>query len=401
VLFFNVNYILSLVGLSVIFWFIPEKFKTSYIIMACFIGLSFIQPLFTVFLVGLVVFVYFASLTLERTKSNRLLTMLIIILSVLLIMFKYLGNIFQTLFSHESTLAKQYLVPLGISYLSFKLIAFVIDVYRGVIEKPNLFELIAFILFIPMFPAGPIERYQNFAGKRLERFNMEFYIQGLIRISVGYFKKVVIVNFVLYEYVEKHLYPLVTANGVSMDLSFSTVALFLVGSLMYAYMDLSAYADIAIGYGHLYGYRICENMHFPIFRKNLSDYWNYWHISLSHWCRNNIYFPVMAKTRQNAIALFASFIVMGLWHLISLKWTLWGMWHATGVTVYSKWNRTKKKFLKDYKKKHNKPFKLPVPAWVTYAMGMMVTDVYASLGYAFIMMGSAWEAFRLLMAMVF
>ena len=161
----------------------------------------------------------------------------------------------------------------------------------------------------------------------------------------------------------------------------------MIGALLFAYLDISAYADIAIGFGHLFGYTICENMNYPILQKNLSDYWNCWHISLSHWCRNNVYFPVLGKTRNNSFALYCSFSIMGLWHDISFNWLLWGIWHATGLIVYSKWNR--------FKRKH-KRLKSLLPAKIALATGVSITIIYASIGYSFVMMKTTSEAFNLL-----
>ena len=352
--------------------------------------LATIQFKFSVALIFLVLFVYYGARVMQRQSQGKLLTGLILSLVTVLLCFKYIHVLYASFYGQESEFAKNYMIPLGISYLIFKLISFVVDVYREEIEEPDLEELLAYIFFVPSFPAGPIERYTNFAHKRMRNFDASFFLEGLRRLTIGYFKKVVLVNLILHELVNKRLYPLVTADGISFDLSAPLILVFLVGSLVYAYIDLSAYADIAIGFGQLFGYKICENMNFPIFRKNLSDYWDNWHISLSHWCRSNVYFPVLGSSRNNVLALFASFFVMGLWHHLSLNWILWGMWHATGITLYSKWNRFKKK----------KKLRGKMPAKVSYGLGMISTIIYSGMGFSFIMMKSTTEAVRLLLAIL-
>jgi alginate O-acetyltransferase complex protein AlgI len=377
---------------SLIFWsLIKERHRTRFIIIASFVGLSLIQWKFTLFLIALILAVFLTVKIIQKNLSLSLMVLSVTTISIILITFKYLGNIFPLLLARENPLSQNYIVPLGISYLIFKLIAFILDVYRGNIPNPDLEELLAFILFIPIFPAGPIERYQNFVGSRQSTFDTAFYIKGLQRIAIGYFKKVVIVNFILYEIIYKNYFPLVSSNGVSLNLPAGLILFFLIGSLIYAYIDLSAYADIAIGFGQLFGYTICENMNFPIFQKNLSDYWNCWHISLSHWCRNNVYFPVLGQTRNNTLALYSSFIVMGLWHNLTLNWLLWGAWHATGIAIFSKWNR--------YKRKNKKLFRR-IPAFIGSAVGISLTMTYAGLGFAFIMMENTVEALRLLFALI-
>lgn len=391
-IFFNEAYVVSLFVSSFLFWtVIRESHRTKFIVLASFIALAFIQLEFTLFLVFLVLFVFWGSRVMERSSDYRArwFLALLIILIVVMLSFKHMGGLFALIFSEENAFSQKYIVPLGISYLSFKLIAYVLDVYRGHIENPTVEDLLAFMLFLPIFPAGPIERFQNFAGKRRTGFDRQFYIEGLRRLAIGYFKKVVIVNLVLHYVVVKVLYARVDAGGVSLELSAATVLAFLVGALLYAFFDLAAYADIAIGYGHLFGYKIIENMRQPLFQRNLSDYWGHWHISLSQWCRNNVYFPILGKYRKTTLALYCSFIVMGLWHNVSLNWILWGMWHATGITIYQRWDL--------FKRKH-KRLKNLLPARVDYVVGVVITILYSGLGFTFIMMDTTPKALRVLLA---
>ncbi len=360
---------------------------------ASFIALAVIQPLFSIFLFFLVLLVYWGGIGISRSSNNnaRLLFLSIIILVTILIIFKYTIPQLSSIFSSSGILSQKYLVPLGISYITVKLIAYIMDVYRGSIENPDFDELLAFIFFLPIFPAGPIVRYQEFAGRRKSEFDREFYFAGLRRLAIGYFKKVVLVNFALNEILLKRFLPHVLENGVSMDLPAWMVVSFLLLSLLYAYIDLSAYADIAIGFGHLFGYTIPENMNWPILQKNLGDYWNCWHITLSHWCRDNVYFPVLGLTRNITLALFCSFITMGLWHDFSINWLLWGIWHATGVAVFMRWE--------GYKRKH-KQLKGILPKGVSVPIGVAATVLYASGSFAFIMTDNPIQAFRLFLAMI-
>ena len=389
--FFDEYYVVSLLVSSLLFWtVVPEQHRTKFIFAASFVMLATIQLKFSIFLFLLVLFIYHGSLFMMSNSRGRVLTGLILFLVTSLFCFKYFHLFFSIVFKNGSDFSKTYMVPLGLSYLIFKLLSCVLDVYREEIEEPNLGEFLAYIFFIPSFPAGPIERYQNFAFTRQVTFDVSLFLSGLRRITMGYFKKVVFVNFLLHEVVTKELYPVIVKDGVSLDLPAYIIWFFLVGSLVYAYIDLSSYADLAIGFGQLFGYKICENMNYPIFKSNLSDYWNCWHISLSHWCRNNIYFPVLGSSRNNVLALYASFIVMGLWHYLSVNWILWGMWHASGLTIYSKWSR--------FRRKNRTIGKIPTQ--VSYTLGMLLTILYSSMGFSFITMTSTIEAVRLLLAII-
>jgi len=401
-IFFQLPFVAGLLAASILFWaVVPAPWRKAFLVVASCGALLTIQPGFTLILFALIAATHALSLSIRRGRPSpgRLLLSGLLLLVSFLLAAKYGGLLLAVLFSPEHELAKSYLVPLGVSYLSFKLIAFVIDVYRGTIEKPRFWDLVAFIFFIPTFPAGPIERYQDFAAQRTDTLDPALYIDGLRRLVLGYFKKVVLVSFLLQETVIRGLEPEVMSLSVSADLPGWKVLLFLVGALFYAYFDLSAYADIAIGYGQLFGIRTIENMNYPVFRRNLSDYWANWHISLSSWCRNNVYFPVLGATRRNNLALMASFIVMGLWHNISLNWVIWGIWHATGIIIYSRYNR----FLRKRKR-----LKRLVKGKAGYAFGMTLTVLYSSLGFAFIMtdsrtdlLSATEQAVRILLAIFF
>jgi len=391
-IFFNEIVIISTFLCSILFWFvIPEQFRTKFLFLASACGLTYFQWKFTFFLIIVILFVFYSALFINKKPNIKYLFIVILILTIILLLFKYMKHIHYFIFMEKNEFSMRYVIPLGISYLGFKLIAFIIDVFRDNIKKFSIEELFAFIFFLPIFPAGPIERYQNFAGKRSQVFSFNTYVQGLKRLALGYFKKVFFVNLILYEIVVKKLQPMIVNDGIPIDISAWIILCFLFGSLLYAYIDLSAYADIAIGFSLLFGYRICENMNYPLFQKNLSDYWNCWHISLAHWCRNNVYFPVIGKTRNNTLALYCSFIVMGLWHYLCLNWFLWGVWHATGITIYSKWNR--------FKRKHKK-IKSILPGKISFAIGVILTVSYSSLGCSFIMMDSTIQSIRILLAII-
>ncbi len=378
-IFFEETYVGALFAASVVYWLIPHAWRTWFITLFSFGALLTIQPVFTLCLLPLVGIVYLAALRMAQAEHKGVwLLWGVIGLTAFLLLAKYLLSMMQLIFGQEAALTQMIIVPLGVSYLSFKLIAFCIDVYRGTIESPRLLDLVAFTYFLPSFPAGPIVRYQEFVADRQDNFELSEYVDGLRRILIGFFKKVVIVNFLFNETLLKVLEPQILGGGFNLDLPAEIVVLYLVGALVYAYIDLSAYADLAIGFGKLFGYRLPENMNYPLFQSNLSDYWSRWHMTLSSWCRNNVYFPVLGSTRNNTLALYASFVVMGLWHNVSLNWFIWGLWHASGITVYSRWSKSKRKL--------KKKLGWWLPQRIDYTIGVLITCFYSAMGFAFIMM---------------
>lgn len=404
-IFFDEKYVLGMLLASLLYWFvIPKRYRVLYISVISIGALAWIQPIFTLILGAVVLGVFIIAgriANLPNGKVKKLATG-ITLLAIFLLVCKYARVLMIEIFSNEASFIQYIIVPLGVSYLSFKLIAFVLDVYRGVIEKFTFLDLLAFIVFLPTFPAGPIERFQNFEPLHEIKFDTLFYSEGLKRIAFGYTKKVILVNFILTELLIKRLQPDIFSN-ISWELPAFKAILFLLLALLYSYLDLSSYADLAIGYSRLFGYHIIEDMESPIFKPDLSQYWNSWHISLSSWCRNNIYFPVLGATRRNNFALYCSFIVMGLWHNLSYNWVMWGLWHASGLIIFAKWSKIKRKFLKKHKS-----LKGVIPKPLGYGVGVGLTCLYSSGSFAFIfldgrtsMLQDTKDALKLLLTIFF
>ncbi len=400
-IFFIESYVLCMFLASFIYWkFIPSKNRAFFVASGSAIALCTIQPMFTLLLFALTFGVYKTARSMSSSKASEKLILGIAALAIFFLVGKY-GSIFMhKMFEHELFFMQILLVPLGISYLSFKFIAFLLDVHRGVITEFNYFHLLNFILFLPTFPAGPIERFQYFEPQHESDFDWESYAYGLKRIAYGYLKKVILLNFLLTEYFSNHIQPDILGN-ISLDLGFFQVYQFLILALLYSYLDLSSYADLAIGFSRLFGYKIIEDMDQPVLKTNISGYWNSWHMSLSGWCRNNVYFPVLAVSRRNNFALYCSFFIMGIWHNVTLNWILWGLWHATGLILFARWSKVKRKF---YKK--NKQLKGVVPVPLATIVGIVLTCSYTSMSFAFIFLDGKTsflqdpvDAIKLLLAM--
>jgi len=374
---------------SFIYWkVIPGKYRACFVVVCSTIALSVIQPKFTLLLFALTFGVFGAAKGIQSKKTSQKLLLGIAVLAIFLLVCKYGSSFMQRMFGHELFFVQLLIVPLGVSYLVFKFIAFLLDVHREVITDFTYFQLLNFILFLPTFPAGPIERFQNFESRHEDTFNWSFYAYGLQRIAYGYVKKVILLNFLLTEYFTKHIQPEVLGN-INFDLGFFQVYQFFILALLYSYLDLSSYADLAVGYSRLFGYTIIEDMDKPVLKTNISGYWNSWHMSLSGWCRNNVYFPVLALSRRNNFALYCSFFIMGIWHNVTLNWILWGIWHATGLIVYAKWSKFKRKL---YKK--NTSLKGLVPLPVATAVGVVLTCSYTSMSFAFIFLDGQTSIFQ-------
>lgn len=235
--------------------------------------------------------------------------------------------------------------PLGISFLSFRLIHVLVEFQRGTLPKMSAAEYFLYAFFFPIWIAGPIERADRFLAGRAERVGMDDLTQGANRVLWGLVKVF---------FISKTVLPALYAAGQApADLALGVAGLDVVATWRYLlvtyailYCDFSGYSDLAIGLSRLFGFKIMENFAFPFLATNMSDYWRRWHISLAQWCQSYVYMPVLARTRRPNVALFSSFFVMGVWHAASPHWILWGMWHAVGVTIYRYWDRFRRQHLK-------------------------------------------------------
>jgi alginate O-acetyltransferase complex protein AlgI len=282
------------------------------------------------------------------------------------------------------------LIPLGVSYFSFKLLHYAIEMRRGNFPAHGIADFGAWMFLAPIFTAGPIERFEHFLREReVQRFEMRFVREGVLRIAQGLVKKFVLGWLTL------ELIGQVTGNaGVAGLAQAETVAspavvwaaLFL--TLAYVYFDFSGYTDIAIGSSRLFGLRIMENFNLPFLATNLQMFWQRWHMTLANWCRTYIYMSMIGLTRNPYWAVIATFAVMGLWHSAGPHWLLWGLWHGLGLAWLLYWGQQVRK---------RKPGFVKTRAWAV--AGWAMTLSYVALGGSFtVLYGKApiEAAFRLI-----
>ena len=336
-----------------------------------------IHPLFLLIMVGAVLatFVIAKLLSSPQRKNIQIFFLFIISAVICLIMAKYSRDIYVGLFGDNDWVARYLVVPLGISYFIFKILQFIFDCYRGTIKNPSFLELMTFLFFIPILPAGPIETFQGFVGKKRESFEPHFFTEGIKRIILGYFKKIVLVDYVIKSTIAPSLLMKVTDISDPSFYDKIFVATYLAIALIHAYLDLSAYTDLAIGFSRFFGYDICENFNRPFFSRNLGEFWRRWHMSLSGWCRNNVYFPVFGVTRKPWLAMYCSMLTMGLWHEISLNWFFWGLFHGSGLVSLLYWERFKRKKKRLKKVLKNRFFTL---------VATIITFWYVAWGFSFV-----------------
>ena len=260
----------------------------------------------------------------EAKPSKLLLTASLVVNLGVLGYFKYC-NFFLDSLGISDVVAVKVILPVGISFYTFQALSYTIDVYRRQIRPTrDPFAFFAFISFFPQLVAGPIERATNLLPQFLVRKTFDYpqAVDGCRQMLWGFFKKMVVADNL--SAIVKILLPPDQSNGgaVALGMLFFTIVI---------YADFSAYSDIAIGCGRLFGVRLRQNFAFPYFSRDIAEFWRRWHMSLTTWFRDYVYIPMggsrCSKVRQ-VRNTFAIFLLSGLWHGANWTFVLWGALHA-------------------------------------------------------------------------
>lgn len=231
-------------------------------------------------------------------------------------------------------------LPLGVSYFVIRLVDTQLRWYRGELSDVPLRQYLAFLLFPPTLPAGPLETLDHFRQCRTPRILRADVSNGLSRIALGVLKKVCIADFLLSRVIwrsQPSLFERVVSDPG--QASGGDTLLLLFASFLFAYVDFSAYSDIAIGLARLFGYRIVENFDWPVLATDLRDFWRRWHMSLSAWCFRNVYVPLSITTRSSVLPVLAVMLLVGIWHAASASWGAWAVHHFAGLVVLGYFQR--------------------------------------------------------------
>jgi alginate O-acetyltransferase complex protein AlgI len=364
-----------LLGALPIAWLLQPRLAASqWFMIALSTGfLLALEPAFTVIVLGFLVAMYQAGQTLQGAAIQRRRMLIVLLLGAVLFLFvfKYGPDIFYGIFSVP---LGAYLFPLGLSYFVIRLIDTQLRWYRKELRDVGIREYLCYQLFLPTLLAGPIETINDFRSKRLTRIGRDDFAYGAGRIVIGIAKKLVIAEWLiasaLYD-ADKGYYFAATLDPSATTPT--TALIFVALVFAYAYVDFSAYSDIAIGAGRLFGHRIRENFDWPILARNLREFWRRWHMSLSGWCMNNLYFQLLLVTRSTYLPLLATMVAIGLWHDFTLGWLLWGIHHACAL-CFLHWASERTRRVPKY----TWPVRLTGPISTVLTMG------YISIGYSFV-----------------
>lgn len=250
-----------------------------------------------------------------------------------LLVYKYLNFLSDTLLSILGSDYRLAAIPLpiGISFYTFQILSYVIDLYRGEIElQRNPFWLLLYLSFFPQLIAGPIVRYQTIEKEILERReNFEDFYEGLKRFIAGLVKKVVLANNLA-------VFVDIVYGGDKAVFGSAMYWLAAIAFHVQLYFDFSGYSDMAIGMGRMFGFHFHENFDHPLISRSITEYYRRWHISLSGWFRDYIYIPLGGNRRgegRTYLNLFIVWALTGLWHGAYWNFLLWGLFSCALIIL--------------------------------------------------------------------
>ena len=303
------------------------KWRNGVLLVFSLIFYSWGEPLFVLLMLATVVINYFLGLAVERAETDagaRFYMGLSVLVSLgSLGFFKYAGFFVETIngIAGTSIPAPQVALPIGISFYTFQILTYVIDVYRGKVPaQRSLLRLLLYICCFHQLIAGPIVRYEDVANEIEDRSASQKDIaEGIKRFVIGFSKKVLIAN----------MCGKVVGEILDGDIAKTTVICAWYGIIMYSlqiYFDFSAYSDMAIGMGRMCGFHYKENFDYPYISKSVTEFWRRWHMSLGSFFRDYVYIPLGGNRRHQFINLFAVWFLTGMWHGASWNFIIWGLY---------------------------------------------------------------------------
>ena len=314
-----------------VYFLVPRGAKNAVLFASSLLFYAWGEPRFCVFMLLSIAQGYVFGRLIERNRKHTRRSKLFLTASVCLSLgllgyCKYADFFISSLNAVTGASIKllHVVLPIGISFYTFQILSYVVDVYRGSVPAQKSFlKLGTYIAMFPQLIAGPIVRYAEIAPQLDSRqTTLEDVSSGACRFVIGLSKKVLLANV---------LYGLVTAFQQSRDLSVLYFWLYAVSFALQLYFDFSGYSDMAIGLGRIFGFRFSENFNYPYISASITEFWRRWHISLGSWFRDYVYIPLggnrvsKAKWLRNILVVW---MLTGLWHGASWNFVLWGLGFA-------------------------------------------------------------------------
>ena len=310
-----------------IYFIVPQKGRNAVLLAASLFFYGWGEPKFLLFMVFSIVQGYVFARLIGRGRRKKLFLTLSLVLSFALLGYCKYADFFIENFNAVTGLSLPLLkiaLPIGISFYTFQIASYEIDVYRGdVAAQHNFIDFAAYVAMFPQLIAGPIVRYRDIAPQLKERtHSLEAAASGASRFAVGLGKKVLVANV---------LAQLVSAYKASAEQTALYAWLYAIAFTLQIYFDFSGYSDMAIGLGRIFGFSFPENFRYPYIAKSITEFWRRWHMSLGTWFRDYLYIPLGGSRCSRIRHIFNILVVWmatGFWHGAAWNFVFWGLFYA-------------------------------------------------------------------------
>ena len=322
---------------ALLYFLLPKKLKWPMLLVASYFFYMCYQTELVVLILGTTIISWVASNIIHKTENIAIrrfwLTLTLVVCFGVLFFYKYFNflsgsvtGLINLFGGQVSDFELNLLLPVGISFYTFQTLSYVIDVYRGEVEpERNFFFYALFVSFFPQLVAGPIERPNNLIPQLREPhpWSNDNAIKGAKHMLVGFFKKICVADLIS-----------VYVNAVYNDVESASALGIIIATALFAvqiYCDFSGYTDIAIGCARIMGIRLMQNFNHPYLATTIKEFWSRWHISLSTWFKDYLYFPLggsRCSKPRHLMNLMIVFLVSGLWHGAAWTFVIWGAIHG-------------------------------------------------------------------------
>lgn len=330
--FASITFLYYFLPIFLILYFIfPKKYKNIVLLIFSFIFYFYGEPKYILLMLIEVFFSYFMTLSLEKNKSKSLLGIIISFHIFLLCVFKYFNFIItniNSIFGGNISLLN-IVLPIGISFYTFQIISYEVDVYRGKVKaSKSLIDYMTYVFLFPQLIAGPIVRYETISKElKSRKVTLEDFSYGANRFIIGLFKKVIIAN---------NIGELCNILNNSSEVSVLLYWVLGISYMLQIYFDFSGYSDIAIGIGRMIGFKFPENFNYPYIANSVTDFWRRWHMTLSSWFRDYVYIPLggnRVSTLKHIRNILVVWMLTGLWHGASWNFIIWGIYFGVILII--------------------------------------------------------------------
>ena len=318
----------------VLYFAVPFRFKNAVLLAFSLFFYGWGEPVYLLLMMASIVAGWIFGLLIGKyrgTPKARLFLIASLVTSLgLLGWFKYADFAVENLNALGLQLTLPGIaLPIGISFYTFQILSYTIDVYRGNVEsQKNIVDFGAYVSMFPQLIAGPIVRYADVARQLKSRtHSVEKASLGVRRFVIGLAKKVLIAN---------QLGQLVELYRSTTQPSVLFVWMYAAAFALQIYFDFSGYSDMAIGLGHIFGFDLLENFNYPFISRSISEFWRRWHMSLGGWFRDYVYIPLggnRVKPLRYVFNVLVVWALTGLWHGAAWNFVLWGLLFAVLLTV--------------------------------------------------------------------